>query len=116
MDIYVPAWWVWVSGIYFFLSIIWNIGLVFASIKVYQKVIPVIQESQIQVRRITNQAKSVAMRASNTADIVHAQTQHLLANADSAGSALTRQARTVGAALTGVLMAARVVNFVRRII
>lgn len=73
-----------------------------------------IEEARVQVRRVSGQAKSVAAKASNTADIVHAQTQNLLGNAETAGSRVTQQARTVGAALTGVLVAARVINFVRK--
>ena len=111
-----PGWWVWFSGIYFIISIIWSIGLCVGLFMMYKKVMPLINETRLQLRRVTNQAKTVAAKASNTADIVHAQTQNLLGNAQSAGSMVTRQARTVGAALTGLLVAARVINFVRKMI
>lgn len=107
--------WLWVSGIYFFISIVWNAALVFALFKLYNKTMPLITEAQLQVRRVGGQARSIAAKASNTAEIVHSQTQNLLGNAQSAGSLVTRQARTVGAALTGLLIAARVVNFVRKL-
>src|SRR5689334_8699558 len=109
----VPTWWVIFSGVYFIISILWSIGLCIGLWMVYGKVMPVISEARIQLRRVSKQAKSVAAKASNTADIVHAQTQNQLGNAQSAGNLVTRQARTVGAALTGLLVAARVINFLR---
>jgi hypothetical protein len=39
----------------------------------------------------------------------------LIGNANSAGGLVTQQARTIGAALTGILIAAKVVTFVRKI-
>lgn len=110
----VPVWWAWVSAIYFVVSTVFILGLCGALLFLYMKVTPVLKEAQIQVRRVSSQAKAVAAKASNTADIVHAQTQHFLGNAESAGNQVTRQARTVGAALTGLLVAARVVSFVRK--
>lgn len=112
----VPTWWVWVSSIYFIISILWSVGLIVGLFMVYQKVMPIIAESRIQVRRVTTQAKGIATKASSTAEIVHVQTQRFLGNANSAGNLVTQQARTIGAALTGVLIAARVVNFVRKIL
>jgi hypothetical protein len=112
----VPTWWVWVSGIYFIVSILWSIGLIAGMLMVYQKVMPIIAESRIQVRRVTDQARGIATKASSTAEIVHVQTQRFLGNANSAGSLVTQQARTIGAALTGILIAARVVSFVRKIL
>jgi hypothetical protein len=112
----VPTWWVLASGIYFIISIVWSIGLVAGLLMVYQKVMPIIAESRIQVRRVTDQAKGIATKASSTAEIVHVQTQKFLGNANSAGNLVTQQARTIGAALTGVLIAARVINFVRKIL
>ena len=110
----VPTWWVWASGIYFVISMLWSIGLIAGLFMVYQKVMPIIAESRIQVRRVTEKAKGIASKASSTAEIVHVQTQKFLGNANSAGHLVTQQARTIGAALTGVLIAARVVNFVRK--
>lgn len=111
----VPTWWVWASGVYFALSILWTLGLCIGLWVLYRKVTPILTEARVQMRRVSDQAKSVAARASNTADIVHSQAQHLLGAAETAGTQVTRQARTVGAALTGLLVAVRVVNFVRRI-
>jgi hypothetical protein len=112
----VPTLWIWASGIYFFLSIVWTVGLTIAVLMVYKRVMPLVTETQTQVRRVSSQARAVAAKASQTADIVHSQTQHLLGNAESAGNQVTKQARTVGAALTGLLVAVRVVNFVRKLI
>ena len=112
----VPTWWVWVSSIYFIVSILWSMGLVVGLVLVYQKVMPIITESRQQVRRITDQAKSIAAKASSTAELVHVQTQRFVGNANSAGGLVTQQARTFGAAITGVLIAARVVKFVRKIL
>ncbi|HLV81041.1 MAG TPA: hypothetical protein VKT32_12205 [Chthonomonadaceae bacterium] len=98
------------------LFIVWNGALIFVMWKLYSRAMPLIKETQLQVRRVSGQAKSIAAKASNTAEIVHAQTQNLLGNAQSAGSLVTRQARMIGAALTGLLVAARVVNFVRKVI
>ncbi len=111
----VPGWWIWFSGMYFVISVLWSIGLIVGLVVVWQKVMPIVTEAKTQVRRVTDQAKSVAAKVSSTADIVHAQTQNLLGNASSTGNMVTRQARTVGAALTGVLVAARVINFVRKV-
>ena len=104
-----------VLWIVFRLQRLWSIGLIVGLIIVWQKVMPIVTEAKTQVRRVTDQAKSVAAKVSNTADIVHAQTQNLIGNASSAGNQVTRQARTVGAALTGILVAARVINFVRKV-
>ena len=112
----VPTWWVWVSGIYFMVSMLWSVGLIVGLLMVYKKIMPIIAESRIQVRRVTDQAKGIASKASSTAEVVHVQTQKFLGNANSAGNLVTQQARTIGAALTGVLIAARVVNFVRKIL
>lgn len=111
----VPTWWVWFSGVYFVVSMVWSVVLIVGLIMVYNKVMPLISEARIQVRRVTEQAKGIATKASNTADIVHVHTQNFLGNANSAGNLVTQQARNIGAALTGVLIAARVVNFVRKI-
>lgn len=111
----VPTWWLVLSGLYFLLTLLWTVGISVLVFVLYKKVMPLVDEGRIQIRRVSNQAKGVAVKASNTVDIVHAQTQNLLGNADSAGTQVTRQARSVGAALTGVLVAARVVNFVRKI-
>jgi len=112
----VPTWWVWFSGIYFIISILWSGGLVVGLFLAYKKVMPIISESRLQVRRVADQAKGIASKASNTAELVHVQTQKFLGNANSAGNLVTQQARTIGAALTGVLIAARVINFVRKMI
>ena len=112
----VPTWWLVLSGLYFFLTLLWTVALTVLVVQVLKKVLPLIEEARVQVRRVSGQAKSVAAKASNTADIVHAQAQSLLGNAESASAQVTRQARTVGAALTGALVAARVVNFVRKVL
>ena len=112
----VPTWWVWFSGVYFIISIIWSAVLIAGLIVVYTKVMPLISEARIQVRRVTDQAKGIATKASNTADLVHVHTQNFLGNANSAGHLVTQQARNIGAALTGVLIAAKVINFVRKIL
>jgi len=105
------------SSIYFVLSIAWTAVIAFGLLFLYTKKIrPLMDESRTQVERVTTQAKAVAAKVSGTAEIVHAQTQNLLGNAQSAGSLVTKQARSVGAVLTVGLVAARVVNFVRRMI
>lgn len=111
----VPAYWIWASVIYFVISIIWSVALVAGMLMLYKKVMPVLTEARTQVKRVSNQAKGVAMKASNTANIVHVHTQNLLGNANSTGFQVTSKARSVGAALTGVLVAARVMNFVRKV-
>ena len=113
---HVPIWWLYASGIYFVISILWSAALIGGSVIIARKAIPVLNEARTQAKRVTGQAKQIAAKASNTADIVHAQTQHLLGNANQAGNKVTQQARTVGTALTVVLVAARVMNFVRRMI
>ena len=82
----VPTWWVWVSAIYFIVSMLWSVGLIVGLLMIYQKVMPILAESRIQVRRVTDQAKGIASKASNTAEIVHVQTQKFLGNANSAGN------------------------------
>ncbi len=111
----VPSWWILASFLYFVISIVWSVVLVVGMFKLYQKVMPVLTEARTQVKRVSNQAKGVAMKASNTANIVHVHTQNLLGNANSTGFQVTSKARGVGAALTGVLVAARVMNFVRKV-
>ncbi len=113
--IQVPDWWVVLSGIYIIVSLIWTIVLCVGVYMLYRKTMPVLQEARTQIRRVSEQAKSVAIKASNTADIVHAQTQHLLGTAQSAGNQMTQSARAVGAAFTGLVVAARVINFVRKV-
>ena len=49
----VPTWWVWASGIYFVVSMVWSIILTVGLFMVYQKVMPIMAESRIQVRRVT---------------------------------------------------------------
>lgn len=110
----VPGWWVWVSGLYFVFSIVWSMALIGGMFMLYKKAMPVLAEVQIQVRRVSDQARSIAAKASSTAETVHVQTQHLLGNAQIARNQMTKQARTVGAVLTSVLVASRVVNLVRR--
>lgn len=112
----VPGWWLAASGIYFIISIVWSAALIGGLIVVYKKAMPVLTEARTQAKRVTGQARAIAAKASNTADIVHAQTQHLLGNANRTGNQLTRQARSVGTGLTVILVAARVMNFVRRMV
>lgn len=112
----VPLWWIIVSEIYFILSILWTIGLTIGVLVMYREAMPLIKEARVQIRRVSGQARNIAVKASSTAEIVHAQTQNLLGNANSAGTLVTRQARTMGAALTGLLVAAKVMNFVRKMI
>ena len=112
----VPGWWLWASGLYFIISIVWSASLVIGLFLVYKKAMPALNEARTQAKRVTGQARAIAAKASNTADIVHAQTQHLLGNANRTGNQVTRQARSVGTALTVVLVAARVMNFARRMI
>jgi hypothetical protein len=114
MQVSIPEWWIYASGIYFSVSILWSVCLCIGLFILYRKVMPLITETQTQVRRVSSQAKSIAAKASNTADIVHAQTQRLLGSAETASSRMTRQARTVGVGLTTLLVAARIVSFVRR--
>jgi hypothetical protein len=111
----VPTWWVVISCIYFGVSIVWSVVLVVGMVKLYQKVMPVLTEARVQVKRVSNQAKGVALKASNTANIVHVHTQNLIGNANSTGFQVTSKARSVGAALTGLLVAARVMSFVRKV-
>lgn len=110
----IPTWWLVLSGLYFFLTLAWTVALTVLVVKVVKKVLPLVDEARVQVRRVSGQAKNVAAKASSTVDIVHAGTQNLLGNADAASTQVTRQARAAGAALTGVLVAARVINFVRK--
>ncbi|HEV2472915.1 MAG TPA: hypothetical protein VGS41_09635 [Chthonomonadales bacterium] len=110
----VPAWWIWASGIYFVLSILWSAAIIAGVVVFWNKTRPAIDEARFQARRITGQVRGVASRANHTAELVHSQTQSFLGGAQSAGRLVTRQARTVGAALTGFVIAARVVRFVRR--
>ena len=110
----IPTWWFYISGLYFILTLVWTIVLTVLVVQVLKKVLPLVDEARVQVRRVSSQAKNVAAKASSTADIVHAQTQHLLGNANSAGNQVAQQARTVGAALTGVMVATRIINMVRK--
>ncbi len=112
----VPNWWLWASGLYFVISIVWSAALIGGLLVVYKKAMPVLIEARTQAKRVSGQARSIAAKASNTADIVHAQTQHLLGNASKTGNQVTQQARSVGTALTVMLVAARVMNFARRMI
>ena len=112
----VPIWWVWISSLYFAISMLWSVGLVVGLVMVYRKVMPLVVESRVQVKRVTDRAKGIAAKASKTAELVHVNTQKFVGNANSAGSLVTQQARTIGAALTGVLIAARVVKFVRKML
>ncbi len=111
----VPSSWIWASSIYFVVSIIWSVVLVVGMFILYKKVMPVLTEARTQVKRVSNQAKGIALKASSTANLVHVHTQNLIGNANSTGSQVTSKARSVGAALTGVLVAARVMNFVRKV-
>ena len=111
----VPIYWLWASGIYFVISILWSIILTVGMIVLVKKTIPILTEARMQVNRVSEQAKGIAAKASHTAELVQTQTRNLLGNAQSAGGMVTRQARTVGAALTGVLIASRVVSFVRKV-
>lgn len=116
IEMRMPDWWIWVSGIYFVFSILWTIGLCVGTWMLYQKTVPVLREARIQVRRVSDQAKTIAVKASNTAEIVHVQARNLLGNAQGAGNQVARSARTAGAAFTGLIVAARVVSFLRRIL
>lgn len=109
-----PDWWIILSAIYIIMSLLWTIGLCVGVWIAYRKTMPVLQEARTQVRRVSGQAKSLAAKASNTADIVHSQAQHLLGTAQSAGNQMTQSARALGAGFTGLIVAARVVNFVRK--
>lgn len=115
-NIQVPALWFWASLIYFCISILWSCAMLIGALLIYRKVMPLVNETRIQVRRVSDQARSVALHAAHTAEVVHAQTQHLLGTASQAGAIATRPARTLGAAVTGMLAAARVVNFVRKVL
>lgn len=111
----IPTWWFFLSGLYFILTFVWTVVLTVLVVQVLRKVLPLVDEARVQVRRVSSQAKNVVAKASSTADIVHSQTQNMLGNANSAGNQVTQQARTVGAALTGVLVATRVIKFVRKL-
>jgi hypothetical protein len=116
MQVTIPEWWIYASGIYFIVSFVWSVVLCIGVFILYRKVMPLITETQTQVRRVSSQAKSIAAKASSTADIVHAQTQRLLGSAETASSRVTRQARTVGMGLTTLLVAARIVSFFRKVL
>ena len=111
----VPCWWVWASGLYFVVSIMWSAVLVGGMVMLYKKVMPVLSEARLQVKRVSGQAQSIAAKASSTAELVHVKTQHFLGDAKIAGNSMTTQARTVGAALSAVVLAAQVVKFVRKV-
>lgn len=112
----VPVWWFWASGLYFVVSILWSAVLVGGMVMLYKKVMPVLSEARLQVKRVSGQAQSIAANASNTAELVHVKTQHFLGDAKTASNSMTRQARTVGAALSAVLVATQVVKFVRKVL
>lgn len=111
----VPTYWVVLSCIYFVLSIIWSAVLVGGAFFLYKKTMPILTEARTQVKRVSGQAKGIAQKASSTANIVHVHTQNLIGNANSTGFQVTSKARSAGAVLTGVLVAARVMNFVRKV-
>jgi uncharacterized protein YybS (DUF2232 family) len=111
----VPPWWVYLSATYMIVSLVWTVGLCLGLLRLYRKTMPVLREAQVQLRRVSDQAKSVAIKASNTADIVHAQTQHLLGDARSTGTQMTQSARAFGATFTGLVIAGRVLSFVRKV-
>jgi hypothetical protein len=83
-------------------------------VMLYKKIMPVLSEARVQVKRVSGQAQNIAAKASSTAEFVHEKTQHFLGDAKIAGNTMTRQARTVGAALSAVLLAAQIVKFVRK--
>ncbi len=111
----VPLWWVWASGLYCIVSIIWSVVLVGGMIMLYTKVMPVLSEAKLQLRRVTGQAQSIGAKASTTAELVHVKTQHFLGDAKKAGNTMTKQARTVGATISAVLVASQVIKFVRKV-
>lgn len=111
----VPTYWVVLSCIFFVVSFVWSVVLAVGGFMIYKKVMPVLTEARTQVKRVSGQAKGVAMKVSNTANVVHVHTQNLIGNANSTGFQVTSKARSAGAVLTGVLVAARVMNFVRKI-
>lgn len=112
----VPTWWIWFSGLYFVFSSLWTIGLCVAVWALYRKVMPILTEAQMQVHRIGDQARGVAARASNTAELVQKQTTQLLGTAETVSERVTQQARTVGVAVTVLLVAGRALKFVRKIV
>lgn len=113
-NISVPTWWLVLSGCYFILSFLWTTLLTILVIQLSRKVLPLVQETRTQVQRVSVQAKEIANKASNTAQIVHAQTQSLLGNANEATNQVTGQAKTVGAAFTGAMVATRIVGYLRK--
>ena len=114
MKVEVPVWWLYASGIYFALSLLWTIGLTIGLLIAYKRIVPKIQELRAQMVKVTTQAQVVATKASNTASIVQKSTQGLIGDSKSAGSLVTKQAQTLGTLLTVATVTAKAVKVVKK--
>ena len=114
MGVEVPVWWLYASGIYFVLSLLWTIGLCVGLLIAYKKLVPLLKEGRTQMEKVTTQAKTVATKASNTASMVQTRTQGLIGNTKSAGSMVTKQAQTLGTLLTVAMVTAKAIRIVKK--
>ena len=108
-----PDAWLWVSGICFGMSILFNIALIVGGIAAWRKIDPVLSELRDQVRRLGDKTSHIATTAENTVELVQHKATQILGTAETASAEVTRKVSGVSAALTALFVVTRVAGAIR---
>jgi hypothetical protein len=108
-----PDWWYALSGWCFGLSILANVVLVVVLVVLALKVLPLIRDLQVQVRRIGEKATDIATTAQSTMNVVHDRTTQILGSAETASAEVVRRVSVASAGITALFVAARILGALR---
>ncbi len=108
-----PDWWIWVSGTTFALSIVLNIVLIVAVIKVVTTVLPLVNELKTQIHTITTKVDGITTNVKSTVDNIQVKTTAILGSAEEASAEVTKKVGAASAAITAIFVVTRLVGALR---
>ena len=102
-----------VFGISCIVSILVNVGVLFALFMIYSKLTPLLNELKGQVKRLGDKGNEIATTAKATVDRVHDRTEQVLGTAQNASTQVTQKVGAASTALTALFVTLRVLGFAR---
>src|SRR5438067_10952057 len=108
-----PTPWIWLSGTTFALSIVLNLILIFAMIKVITTVLPLVNDLKAQIHTITTKVDGITTNVKSTVDNIQVKTTAILGSAEEASSEVTRKVGAASAAITAISVVTRLVGALR---
>lgn len=109
----IPDWWLIVTGVFFAVSLLLNVGLIVGGLIAWKKIGPLLEETRRQVHEVGGRTSHIAASAQDTVDLVKQKTTRILGSAEEASAEVARRAAVVGGAMTALFVGTRIVGALR---